>query len=168
MVGRGSCEYTMLGCDPLMGPGGGHHGGAGGGNPTDLFVGPLGHLHFRPRLFIPHYEQCKLLFSEKTSESMSTSGGSAEAAASMFSMHHQHSSSSLPPAMSVVGGGGGAADMPDALYMVNKTASSSRSMMCSLYGSSRSAAQPLMPPQPADSDNIEQMVSRIQKLYQVR
>ena len=83
-----------------MGPGGG-----GGANPTDLFVGPLGHLHFRPRLFIPHYEQCKLLFSEKTSESMNSSSGAAEAA-SMFSMHHQHSSSSLPPAIAAAGGGG--------------------------------------------------------------
>ena len=109
-----SCEY-MIGCDTA---------GA-----ADLF-GSLGHLHFRPRLFIPHYEQCKLLHSEKTSD-MSTDANS-------FNFHSMTT------------------DMPDALYMVNKPRG-----VC--FSSRTHNHQPILP----DNDNIEQMVARIHKLYQV-
>lgn len=103
-----SCEYMLGGCD----------------SGADIF-GPLGHLHYRPRLFVPHYEQCKLLYSEKTSDSSTTEVNS-------FNFHSMN------------------AEMPDALYMVNKA------RLCF------SRPQPMMP----DNDNIQQMVARIQKLYQ--
>ena len=134
-----SCEY-MIGCETV--------GVAGG---TADFFGSLGHLHFRPRLFIPHYEQCKLLHSEKTSD-MST----ATEQASSFNFHSMMS-----------------ADMPDALYMVNKTTTRGVCMRSHHTTSHHHHQQqqqhqlqqePLMP----DNDNIEQMVARIHKLYQVK